>query len=91
MGREEIEELAVRAAEKALHRFTENDTSRCGLCADKGFGDTHEKHHEFIGGAIEFFSRLNDLKWSSIKAVFGFLCIGLVGAFLWFFFGIKTP
>lgn len=91
MGRDEMEEIAERAANRALQKFADVEGGRCGLCAEPDFNTVHEKHHEFIGGAIEFFARLNELKWSSIKAVFAFLCVGLVGSFLYFFFGIKTP
>jgi hypothetical protein len=34
---------------------------------------------------------MNEVKWSSFKAVFSFLLVGLVAAFMFFFFGIKAP
>lgn len=91
MGHDEIEYIAERAAEAAIRKYAESEVGRCGLCTENGFGEKHERHHEFIEAAIEFFGRLNDLKWSSIKAVSSFLIVGMVAAFLYFFFGITTP
>jgi hypothetical protein len=91
VGDDDIRRTAEMAAELAVRKYAESEGGRCGLCNESGFAEKHERHHEFIEAAIEFFGRLNDLKWSSIKAVFSFLLVGMVAAFLWFFFGIKTP
>lgn len=95
MSDRELEQIIARAARKAAEEAVaavkSEECGRCALCIDPDFAVRHEKHHQAVDEFLEVMRRINEAKWTSFKAVLSTIGVGLVLAFLWFFFGIKQP
>ena len=96
MSEQELEQIinraAKKAAEEAVTAVKSEECGRCALfCIDPDFAVRHEKHHQAVDEFLEIMRRMNEAKWTTFKAVLSTIGVGLVLAFLWFFFGIKQP
>ncbi len=95
MSEQELEQVIARAAKKAAEEAVAavklEDCGRCALCVEPDFSVRHEQHHQVMDELLQVMRRMNEAKWTTFKAVLSTLGVGLVLAFLWFFFGIKQP
>lgn len=95
MSDQELEQVIAKAAKKAAEEAVAavklEEFGRCALCVEPDFAVRHAQHHQVIDELLQFMRRMNEAKWTSIKAICSALGLGLVFAFLWFFFGIKQP
>ena len=76
---------------KAVREAIIDDYTKCSLCREPGFADKHREHHRALEEFVELLYKLNEAKWTTIKTVMASMVLGLVMAFLYFFFGIKQP
>ena len=95
MSEQELEQIinraAKKAAEEAVTAVKSEECGRCSLCIDPDFAIRHEHHHQAVDELLQFMRHMNEAKWTTFKAVLSTIGVGLVLAFLWFFFGIKQP
>lgn len=77
--------------QQAVNTVNKDDCARCALCSEPGFASKHAQHHQAVEEFLVFVRHLNEAKWSTVKAVLAALTLGLIMAFLYFFFGIKQP
>lgn len=95
MSEQELEQIINRAAKKAAEEAVTavklEECGRCALCVEPDFAVRHGQHHQAMDEFLQVMRRMNEAKWTTFKAVLSTLGVGLVLAFLWFFFGIKQP
>lgn len=76
---------------RVIATINTDECAKCALCRDPGFADKHEQHHQAVEEFLVFVRHLNEAKWSAFKTVLASIVLGLVLAFLYFFFDIKQP
>ncbi len=77
--------------QQAVDTINKDDCARCALCSEPGFASKHAQHHQAVEEFLVFIRHLNEAKWSAFKTVLASIVLGLVLAFLYFFFDIKQP
>ncbi len=77
--------------QQAVGTFTKDERARCALCNEPGFASKHTQLHQAVEEFLVFVRHLNEAKWSAFKTVLASIVLGLVLAFLYFFFDIKQP
>lgn len=77
--------------QQAVNTFNKDDCVRCALCSEPEFASKHAQHHQAVEEFLVFVRHLNEAKWSAFKTVLASIVLGLVLAFLYFFFDIKQP
>ena len=77
--------------QQAVNTFNTEDCARCALCSEPEFARKHAQHHQAVEEFLVFVRHLNEAKWSAFKTVLASIVLGLVLAFLYFFFDIKQP
>ena len=77
--------------QQAINPVNKDECARCALCSEPGFASKHAQHHQAVEEFLVFVRHLNEAKWSAFKTVLASIVLGLVLAFLYFFFDIKQP
>ena len=91
MPHDEIERIATSAATKALQQFIDTHPDKCGMCVSPEFAERHMKHHEFVDELLEFMGRVNEIKWSTARAITKIVAVALLAGFAAYYFGVKLP
>lgn len=82
MGDEQAREIAREAAEEVVKRMKEGG---CGACRFPISTEEHDAHHDFLAALTGTLHRLNEVKWSTIKAVSKAVAVCLAFAVLYLF------
>ena len=67
MTPEEVNKIANHAAGKAVEKYA--DQHKCSGCLCEFDMKKHRQDHEFISGAMAVLAKIDNIKWSVIKAV----------------------
>ncbi|MCK9347293.1 MAG: hypothetical protein M0P40_09405 [Bacteroidales bacterium] len=66
-----LEDRAVikQIAQEVVAEMEKTGHLKCSYCTSDANVLKHDRHHEFVEGAIECLNRINNIKWGVLQAV----------------------